>query len=84
MAALLYRIGRWTFRRHRLVDGLWLGVLVLAVVAAALAPAGEEEDLSMPGTESQKAFDLLDERFPRSHSQGAGPGWCSGPRRGSG
>ncbi|GAA4508063.1 MMPL family transporter [Actinoallomurus oryzae] len=50
---------------------MWLGALVLAVAAAALAPAGEEEDLSMPGTESQKAFDLLDERFPEGDSQGA-------------
>ncbi|MBI0299079.1 MMPL family transporter [Streptomyces sp. PRKS01-29] len=71
MATFLYRIGRWAFRRRRLVGGLWLGVLVLAVVAAAVAPAGEEEDLSMPGTESQKAFDLLDERFPQGNSQGA-------------
>ncbi|MGC5564101.1 MMPL family transporter [Streptomyces sp. FR-108] len=71
MATFLYRIGRWAFRRRRLVGGLWLGALVLAVAAAALAPAGEEEDLSMPGTESQKAFDLLDERFPESNSQGA-------------
>ncbi|MFD6290354.1 MMPL family transporter [Streptomyces sp. NPDC060205] len=71
MATFLYRIGRWAFRRRRLVGGLWLGVLLLAVAAAALAPAGEEEDLSMPGTESQKAFDLLDERFPESNSQGA-------------
>ncbi|WP_128375198.1 MMPL family transporter [Streptomyces cavernae] len=71
MATFLYRIGRWAFRRRRLVGGLWLAVLVLAVVAAAMAPAGEEEDLSMPGTESQKAFDLLDERFPQSNSQGA-------------
>ncbi|MFL5998893.1 MAG: MMPL family transporter [Streptomyces sp.] len=71
MATSLYRIGRWAFRRRRLVGGLWLGALLLAVVAAALAPAGEEEELSMPGTESQKAFDLLDERFPQSNSQGA-------------
>lgn len=71
MATFLYRIGRWAFRRRRLVGGLWLGALVLAVAAAAMAPAGEEEDLSMPGTESQKAFDLLDERFPQSNSQGA-------------
>ncbi|MEU1472489.1 MMPL family transporter [Streptomyces sp. NPDC005761] len=71
MATILYRIGRWAFRRRRLVGGLWLSALVLAVVAAALAPAGEDEDLSMPGTESQKAFDLLDERFPLSNSQGA-------------
>ncbi|WP_309058677.1 MMPL family transporter [Streptomyces sp.] len=71
MTTFLYRIGRWAFRRRRLVGGLWLGALVLAVAAAATAPAGEEEELSMPGTESQKAFDLLDERFPRSNSQGA-------------
>ncbi|MFE0098983.1 MMPL family transporter [Streptomyces sp. NPDC059009] len=71
MATFLYRIGRWAFRRRRLVLGLWLGGLVLAVAAAAVAPEGEDEDLSMPGTESQKAFDLLDERFPESNSQGA-------------
>ncbi|SOD63437.1 putative drug exporter of the RND superfamily [Streptomyces zhaozhouensis] len=71
MATFLYRIGRWAFRRRRLVGGLWLGALVVAVLAAAVAPAGEEEDLSMPGTESQEAFDLLDERFPESNAQGA-------------
>ncbi|MEU9020065.1 MMPL family transporter [Actinomadura sp. NPDC048394] len=71
MATSLYRIGRWAFRRRRLVIGLWLGVLILAGVAAATAPAGQDEDLSMPGTESQKAFDLLDERFPQANAQGA-------------
>ncbi|GAA2118343.1 MMPL family transporter [Actinomadura napierensis] len=71
MATFLYRIGRWAFRRRRLVTALWLGVLLLAGVAAAMAPSGQDEDLSMPGTESQKAFDLLDERFPQSNSQGA-------------
>ncbi|MEU5339423.1 MMPL family transporter [Streptomyces sp. NPDC020766] len=71
MATSLYRIGRWAFRRRRRVLRLWLAALVLAVVGAAVAPAAEEEDLSMPGTESQKAFDLLDERFPESNSQGA-------------
>ncbi|MEO3762672.1 MMPL family transporter [Streptomyces sp. B8F3] len=71
MATFLYRIGRWAFRRRRLVGGTWLVALVLAGVAAAVAPAGEEEDLSMPGTESQEAFDLLDERFPENNAQGA-------------
>ncbi|WP_407563240.1 MMPL family transporter [Streptomyces sp. 184] len=71
MATYLYRIGRWAFRRRRLVGGTWLVALVLAGVAAAVAPAGEEEDLSMPGTESQKAFDLLDQRFPDNNAQGA-------------
>ncbi|GHE74112.1 MMPL family transporter [Streptomyces griseoaurantiacus] len=71
MAKFLYRIGRWAFRRRRLVAVVWLAGLVLAVGAAATAPAGEDEDLAMPGTESQQAFDLLDERFPDSNAQGA-------------
>ncbi|GAA2137511.1 MMPL family transporter [Streptomyces synnematoformans] len=71
MATFLYRIGRWSFRRRRLVLRVWLGALLLAIAGAAVAPAGEEEDLSMPGTESQQAFDLLDERFPDGNSQGA-------------
>ncbi|MBT3151146.1 MMPL family transporter [Streptomyces sp. CHD11] len=71
MATFLYRAGRWAFRRRRLVGGLWLGVLVLAIAAGAMAPAAEEEEFSMPGTESQQAFDLLDERFPQGNSQGA-------------
>jgi RND superfamily putative drug exporter len=50
---------------------LWLAALVLAIGAAATAPAGEDEDLAMPGTESQQAFDLLDERFPDANAQGA-------------
>ena len=71
MAKFLYRIGRWAFRRRRLVAVVWLAGLVLAIGAAATAPAGEDEDLAMPGTESQQAFDLLDERFPESNAQGA-------------
>jgi RND superfamily putative drug exporter len=53
------------------VTAVWLLVLVVVGIAAAMAPAGQEAELSMPGTESQKAFDLLDERFPQSNSQGA-------------
>ncbi|NHC45555.1 MMPL family transporter [Motilibacter aurantiacus] len=71
MATTLYRLGRWAFRRRRLVAGLWLTAVALAVAAAAVAPSGQEEDLAMPGTESQQAFDLLDERFPDADSQGA-------------
>ncbi len=40
----------------------WGVLAVLVVAAAAVAPAGAEEGLFMPGAESQKAFDLLDER----------------------
>ncbi|MDQ0746000.1 hypothetical protein QF034_000231 [Streptomyces africanus] len=49
MANFPYRIGRWAFRRRRPVSGLWLGALMLAVLA-------------MSGTDSQKVFELLEER----------------------
>ncbi len=71
MATILYRIGRWSFRRRRLVTRVWLGVLVAAVAAAVLAPEAKDQDLSMPGTQSQKAFDLLDARFPHGDAHGA-------------
>ncbi|XRQ12590.1 MMPL family transporter [Actinomadura welshii] len=71
MATLLYRIGRGAFRRRRLVLALWLGAVALAVGAAAMAPAAQDEPFSMPGTESQQAFDLLEERFPQENAQAA-------------
>ncbi|MET9157923.1 MMPL family transporter [Streptomyces sp. BPPL-273] len=71
MATFLYRLGRRAFRRRGLVALLWVAILVGAGVAASTAPAPPEDSFSMPGTESQKAFDLLDEQFPAAGAEGA-------------
>ncbi|MFJ7244807.1 MMPL family transporter [Kitasatospora sp. NPDC098652] len=71
MATFLYRLGRWAFVRRRLVTMLWVAVLALAGVLAAKAPAAPDDGFSMPGTEAQKAFDLMNERFPGGHADGA-------------
>ncbi|MGW4548718.1 MMPL family transporter [Streptomyces violaceorubidus] len=71
MATFLYRLGRRAFRRRGLVVLLWVAVLVGAGVASSAAPAPPEDSFSMPGTESQKAFDLLDEQFPAASAEGA-------------
>ncbi|MFF9346996.1 MMPL family transporter [Streptomyces sp. NPDC014734] len=71
MATFLYRLGRFSFRRRRLVALLWVAVLAACAFAAAKAPTAAEDGFSMPGTESQQAFDLLDERFPGQNSNGA-------------
>ncbi|GGV81023.1 membrane protein [Streptomyces gelaticus] len=71
MATFLYRLGRFSFRRRRLVALLWAVVLAACAFAAAKAPAAAEDGFSMPGTESQKAFDLLDQRFPGGNSNAA-------------
>ncbi|SCF91003.1 MMPL family transporter [Streptomyces sp. Ncost-T10-10d] len=71
MATFLYRLGRFSFRRRRLVALLWVAVLAACAFAAAKAPTAPEDGFSMPGTESQKAFDLLDQRFPGGNSKAA-------------
>ncbi|MFF8385093.1 MMPL family transporter [Streptomyces kanasensis] len=71
MATFLYRLGRFAFRRRHLVTLLWVALLTLAGVGAASAPAPTSSSFSMPGTEAQKAFDLLEERFPGGSADGA-------------
>ncbi|MFE0776009.1 MMPL family transporter [Streptomyces sp. NPDC058861] len=71
MATFLYKLGRSAFRRRRLVALLWVALLALAGVGAATAPAATSSSFSIPGTEAQRAFDLLEERFPGAGADGA-------------
>ncbi|GIF46585.1 RND superfamily putative drug exporter [Asanoa ferruginea] len=66
MATLLYRLGRASFRRRKLVVVLWL-VLLAAVGGAAVAFKGPtSSNFTMPGTESQRAIDSLQHEFPEA------------------
>ncbi|MEV8595262.1 MMPL family transporter [Streptomyces sp. NPDC052012] len=71
MATFLYRLGRFAFRRRHFVALFWVALLTLAGVGAAGAPAAGTTSFSIPGTEAQKAFDLLEERFPGASADGA-------------
>ncbi|WP_327345457.1 MMPL family transporter [Streptomyces europaeiscabiei] len=71
MATFLYKLGRLAFRRRGRTTLLWLLILVGVGYAASAAPAPPADTFSMPGTESQKAFDLLKERFPEASADGA-------------
>ncbi|WP_418957523.1 MMPL family transporter [Streptomyces tritici] len=71
MATFLYKLGRAAFRRRRLVALIWVALLALAGVGAATAPAATSASFSIPGTEAQRAFDLLEERFPGAGADGA-------------
>ncbi|MFF3742406.1 MMPL family transporter [Streptomyces sp. NPDC002566] len=71
MASILYRLGRLAFRRRKRVVLIWLALLALAGFAAASAPAATSSSFSVPGTEAQRAFDLLEERFPGGSADGA-------------
>ncbi|CAL2057861.1 MULTISPECIES: MMPL family transporter [Streptomyces] len=71
MATFLYRIGRLAFRRRHFVALIWVALLTLAGVGAASAPPAGNSSFSIPGTEAQKAFDLLEQRFPGMSADGA-------------
>jgi putative drug exporter of the RND superfamily len=66
MATRLHRIGGWAFENRRKVVLAWL-LVVVAVVASASAFSGKtSNEFSVPGTESQVAQDLLQEKFPEA------------------
>ncbi|WP_121253788.1 MMPL family transporter [Nocardioides ferulae] len=64
MSSFLYRLGRVAAHRARLVVACWLAAL-LALGVAAIGLGGQlQQNLTIPGTESQEGIDLLDQRFP--------------------
>ena len=71
MASFLYRLGRFAFRRRWLVVGLWLAILAVAVTGAAALSGPTSDSVRIPGTPSQQAIDLLQERFPQASAGGA-------------
>lgn len=50
---------------------MWLAVLTAVGLGALQAPGAPDEEFSMPGIESQKAYDLMQERFPGAAADGA-------------
>lgn len=71
MATFLYKLGRLAFRRRRFVALIWVALLAVAGVGAATSASPAADSFSVPGTEAQRAFDLLDQRFPGANADGA-------------
>ncbi|WP_194908663.1 MMPL family transporter [Catenulispora rubra] len=71
MATLLYRLGCLAYRRRWLVLLAWVVVLVAVGFGAVTAPAAPDTTFSTPGIESQRAFDLMQQRFPGAQADGA-------------
>ena len=64
MATLLYRIGRFAFRKAWYVVSAWVLILA-ALVGGGLALGGQtQESFTIPGTESQQTIDTLENLFP--------------------
>ncbi|MFJ9627563.1 MMPL family transporter [Streptomyces sp. NPDC101175] len=71
MATVLYRLGRLASRRRWYVTVFWVLVLAALGFASAKAPAAPDTTFSTPGVESQRAFDLIQQRFPGAQADGA-------------
>lgn len=71
MAQLLYRLGRFGYRRRWPVIAAW-ALILAGAVAAGIAFSGPREDsFTIPGTESQEALDRLGREFPEVNLAGA-------------
>jgi putative drug exporter of the RND superfamily len=71
MAKFLHRLGAFAVRRHRTVLVGWLlAVILLGGLAVAFKGAFSSE-FSIPGTESQRAAQLIAERIPGANADAA-------------
>ncbi|ARC56252.1 Membrane protein YdfJ [Frondihabitans sp. 762G35] len=71
MAGLLYRLGRFSARRHWVVIVSWVVIIALAGVGYGLFKGPITSAISIPGTATQKVTDELAAKFPKA-SGGSG------------
>jgi uncharacterized membrane protein YdfJ with MMPL/SSD domain len=64
VGGFLYRVGRTSAHHRFVVIGVWIVLVVLAVGAVKAYGAKTDNSLTLPGTNSQAAFDLLADQFP--------------------
>jgi RND superfamily putative drug exporter len=58
------KVTRWCIRHRRQVFAAWLVIAIATTVLASAAGRNYATNFSLPGTESQKARDLLTHEFP--------------------
>jgi RND superfamily putative drug exporter len=59
------RLTSFAHDRRRLVAAAWVATIVFAAALAGAVGSGYVNNFSLPGTESQRARDLLQHRFPQ-------------------
>jgi len=64
MSRFLHRLGATAARRHWLVIALWGLLAAGAITAGQLAGAAPSDSLTIPDSDSQDAFDILQAEFP--------------------
>ncbi len=72
MTGRLYGLGRFCVRHRFVVCGVWLVAAVALIAISHSLGETTSEDLSLPGTDSQRAADTLAESFP-NQANGSSP-----------
>ncbi|MEV6284550.1 MMPL family transporter [Kribbella sp. NPDC051770] len=62
---LLHRIAGWAQRHAGPAIALWLVALIAVTAASQLVGSAYENDTSLPGTESQRVIEVLEQHQPR-------------------
>jgi RND superfamily putative drug exporter len=64
MSTFLYRLARWSYRHRRRVLAAWLVVAAAVVTLGVLSHGQENDNITIPGTESQNVVTLLQHKIP--------------------
>jgi RND superfamily putative drug exporter len=64
VSTFLFRVARWSFDHRRWVLLLWALVAVGAIALSAASGGKENDDFTIPGTESQQAANVLAAKVP--------------------
>ena len=65
MTPLLYRLGHFCARRSVFVLAVWVVVALSVVIVARSVGQETNDNLKLPGTDSQAATNLLNDKFPK-------------------
>src|SRR5438067_11843247 len=72
MTGVLYAVARFCARRRFVVLGVWLLVAVALVAVAHRVGDNTNDNVTLPGTDSQRATDTLGKSFP-DQANGSSP-----------
>ena len=64
MSAFLFRLGRGAARHPLRVVSFWLVVALAALFVNSAVGGDPDETFRLPGAESQRGADLIEQRFP--------------------
>jgi RND superfamily putative drug exporter len=70
------KLAAWCHDRRRTVIGLWVAAFIIFAALWGTAAGEFVNNFSLPGTESQRAYDLLKDKFPEQSGDTATVVWA--------